>query len=84
MIVNTGNHLVTPHTGVWIETFSFLAAEATTWVTPHTGVWIETCIQRIAHCRLRVTPHTGVWIETRLSLRPLSGRLRHPPYGGVD
>ncbi len=42
MIVNTGNHLVTPHTGVWIETFSFLAAEATTWVTPHTGVWIET------------------------------------------
>ena len=34
--------LVTPHVGVWIETFvlyPFLMAKC---VTPHVGVWIET------------------------------------------
>ena len=33
---------VTPHTGVWIETFQRTKQTTLTTVTPHTGVWIET------------------------------------------
>ena len=33
---------VTPHTGVWIETYRNIHIIGAGSVTPHTGVWIET------------------------------------------
>ena len=56
--------VVTPHTGVWIETNSICQTKLLTGFTPHTGVWIETLPLPWLPCRLTVTPHTGVWIET--------------------
>ena len=57
---------VTPHAGVWIETFVGGGGGNLIVVTPHAGVWIETSIDRKQTCRVRhVTPHAGVWIETR-------------------
>ena len=41
--------IVTPHTGVWIETPIPLISKNFGNVTPHTGVWIET--QRRGHSR---------------------------------
>ena len=35
---------VTPHTGVWIETYFVYHIVLKLKVTPHTGVWIETGI----------------------------------------
>ena len=43
---------VTPHTGVWIETFYDQQKKEWGKVTPHTGVWIET------HCHLRTNQNT--------------------------
>ena len=34
--------MVTPHVGVWIETFHENVWSVTNGVTPHVGVWIET------------------------------------------
>ena len=34
--------MVTPHTGVWIETKPYIKSILEILVTPHTGVWIET------------------------------------------
>ena len=34
--------IVTPHTGVWIETICARLRGISPKVTPHTGVWIET------------------------------------------
>ena len=33
---------VTPHVGVWIETFGIQQQQRKNQVTPHVGVWIET------------------------------------------
>ena len=37
-------YLVTPHVGVWIETFVANREPLDAHVTPHVGVWIETQI----------------------------------------
>ena len=37
------NEDVTPHVGVWIETYLFNYLINYLVVTPHVGVWIETC-----------------------------------------
>ena len=39
---NPIRYIVTPHTGVWIETIIADSIEQPHIVTPHTGVWIET------------------------------------------
>ena len=39
---------VTPHVGVWIETYSPRAPTALNTVTPHVGVWIETQSHQLA------------------------------------
>ena len=36
--------MVTPHTGVWIETKEARKNREFQSVTPHTGVWIETLV----------------------------------------
>ena len=41
-------YLVTPHVGVWIETYSPRAPTALNTVTPHVGVWIETQSHQLA------------------------------------
>ena len=57
--------MVTPHTGVWIETIKWCPEDVNdNDVTPHTGVWIETTNRLISQLQGSVTPHTGVWIET--------------------
>jgi len=43
--------MVTPHAGVWIETYPVPHASKSHVVTPHAGVWIET----IKHPR-----HSGI------------------------
>ena len=76
--------LVTPRTGVWIETFDFEPLAEKIGVTPRTGVWIETinneCFVIVTH----VTPRTGVWIETFVIGRRRLRRRRHTPHGCVD
>ena len=76
--------VVTPHTGVWIETLMFDACNAMREVTPHTGVWIETLDRRD---RLRgprgSPPIRGCGLKHRSVVR-VERRVRHPPYGGVD
>ncbi len=56
--------LVTPGTGVWIETASVTSKGTLLAVTPGTGVWIETVLDNTASPWCNVTPGTGVWIET--------------------
>ena len=34
--------IVTPHVGVWIETYNYETYQQNQNVTPHVGVWIET------------------------------------------
>ena len=55
---------VTPHVGVWIETFYYLTHYNLDVVTPHVGVWIETMMMSTYIIQHSVTPHVGVWIET--------------------
>ena len=55
---------VTPHVGVWIETFTFILSSFPENVTPHVGVWIETVNSKATAAAWLVTPHVGVWIET--------------------
>ena len=74
---------VTPHVGVWIETYVHKVTRYGLDVTPHVGVWIETLLvtrQRLFYCR---HPHVGVWIET--GQQNVNTHVqRHPPRGGVD
>ena len=64
---------VTPHVGVWIETWTLYDYEGSLYVTPHVGVWIETRAKPGICPRQRtVTPHVGVWIETLLLCFPYS------------
>ena len=60
--------IVTPHVGVWIETFYLFVLNSQSFVTPHVGVWIETLYSRLRTCSRIVTPHVGVWIETFCTL----------------
>ena len=57
-------HSVTPHVGVWIETFFVGSPKNPLLVTPHVGVWIETTGNPNVILAETVTPHVGVWIET--------------------
>ena len=41
---------VTPHAGVWIETYKIAIFNRKAGVTPHAGVWIETYITRPSLC----------------------------------
>ena len=47
---------VTPHTGVWIETYRNAIRCIYFDVTPHTGVWIETGSADIKFCSLTSRP----------------------------
>ena len=56
--------MVTPHVGVWIETYVKDNMTDLYTVTPHVGVWIETWLYYGKSKENYVTPHVGVWIET--------------------
>ena len=73
---------VTPHVGVWIETFPPATTHSALPVTPHVGVWIETRYFPAVYTVSSVTPHVGVWIETWLS-RCLDFRRFVTPHVGV-
>ena len=62
-------HIVTPHVGVWIETYSHACFMSSSFVTPHVGVWIETNQSLYVPPLTAVTPHVGVWIETPKNIR---------------
>ena len=45
--IKRGDHPVTPHVGVWIETWLPYRLANPCEVTPHVGVWIETSSHRL-------------------------------------
>ena len=63
-ISNSGETLVTPCMGVWIETALHRYLYKMGQVTPCMGVWIETQGCRGSRAAAQVTPCMGVWIET--------------------
>ena len=53
--------MVTPHTGVWIETILDDTPDPLFNVTPHTGVWIETIkLHILKNLYLSHAPHGRV------------------------
>ena len=69
---------VAPHTGAWIETFTFLSWVNTALVAPHTGAWIETNLEHVQSLMSPVAPHTGAWIETNSNFWISSMIKSHP------
>ncbi len=59
----TGENIVTPFAGVWIEILKNVMEFIYREVTPFAGVWIE--IEKVIYrkCASFVTPFAGVWIE---------------------
>ena len=60
----TLNKLVTPHTGVWIETLVVCHICNVVMSRPTRACGLKQAYIKSAKERERVTPHTGVWIET--------------------
>ena len=75
---------VTPHVGVWIETYAPGKSPEPGNVTPHVGVWIETFITQTILFPGSVTPHVGVWIETDRFKKWLFNVLCHTSCRCVD
>ena len=76
--------LVTPHTGVWIETRNKTLGVVDPNVTPHTGVWIET-FNILIHEFIkgsRPTRACGLKPNQQTMRCYLAGR--HAPHGRVD
>ena len=77
LLLTIGLLLVTPHVGVWIETWTYTKREDYVNVTPHVGVWIETGIDWYKFTPEYVTPHVGVWIETSLLVSRGCSEMSH-------
>ena len=56
---------VTPHVGVWIETFVPQQPPLTVWSLPTWECGLKQHAVPTASYACLVTPHVGVWIETR-------------------
>ena len=84
--------VVTPHTGVWIETFCVNPLCFKTSVTPHTGVWIETQrpSERQTTYKSRPTRACGLK-HTEIYTSSVQGQsrptracgLKQPPYAAI-
>ena len=74
---------VTPHAGVWIETFHVYQMLTCVYVTPHAGVWIETEVLLPGQTDWESLPmrECGLKLMVRVVYIAIVG---HSPCGSVD
>ena len=76
--------LVTPHTGVWIETLFPSTPFILGLVTPHTGVWIETCDPPKCELYVKSRPTRACGLKQMYGREQSPHQSGHAPHGRVD